>query len=104
MLKTQQEISGSPEKPLHWQVTLRVEFEPEDPDMPSTYSGKIEITGTFQIHESYSEKNREALIKVTATSILYGSCREMIANFTARSVHGILSLPSISFLISDDTK
>lgn len=25
------------------------------------------------------------------------ACREMIANFTARSIHGILSLPSISF-------
>ena len=37
------------------------------------------------------------LIRVTATSILYGACREMIANFTARSLHGILSLPSISF-------
>ena len=35
--------------------------------------------------------------RVTTTSIQYEACREMIANFTARSLHGILSLPSISF-------
>lgn len=39
----------------------------------------------------------QCYIRVNATSILYGACREMIANFTARSLHGILSLPSISF-------
>jgi len=96
-LKTQQEISGFPEDPLRWLVTLTVEFAPEDPAAPSTYRGQIQIQGEFQIHETFDQKNHEALIRVTATSILYGACREMIANFTARSIHGILSLPSISF-------
>jgi len=96
-LKTSSDIAGNPDDPLLWQVTLTVEFSPEDPASPSTYEGRIVATGKFQIHESFGEKNREALIRVTATSILYGACREMIANFTARSAHGILSLPSISF-------
>jgi preprotein translocase subunit SecB len=96
-LKTQQEISGFPEDPLRWLVTLMVNFAPEDPEAPSTYRGQIQIQGEFQIHETFDVKNHEALIRVTATSILYGACREMIANFTARSIHGILSLPSISF-------
>lgn len=96
-LKTQQEILGFPEDPLRWRVTLTVEFAPENPEAPSTYRGQIQIQGEFQIHETFDEKNHEALIRVTATSILYGACREMIANFTSRSIYGILSLPSISF-------
>lgn len=96
-LKTQHEVSSFPEDPLRCLVTLTVEFSPEDPAQPSTYEGQIKIIGDFQIHETFEEKNREAIIRVTAVSILYGACREMIANFTARSVHGMLSLPSISF-------
>lgn len=96
-LKTSSEIAVNPDDPLVWQVTLTVNFSPENPASPSTYDGSVVISGEFRIHETFAEKNREALIRVTATSILYGACREMIANFTARSAHGILSLPSISF-------
>lgn len=96
-LKTFHEISAAPGDPLHWKVLLTVEFSPENPEMPSTYEGRISAEGEFRIHETFEEKNREALIRVTATSILYGACREMIASFSARSIHGILSLPSISF-------
>jgi preprotein translocase subunit SecB len=96
-LKTSSEIAVNPDDPLVWQVTLTIDFSPEDPANPSTYDGRVVISGEFRIHETFAEKNREALIRVTATSILYGACREMIANFTARSAHGILSLPSISF-------
>jgi preprotein translocase subunit SecB len=96
-LKTSSEIAMNPDDPLVWQVTLTVDFSPEDPANPSTYDGRVVVSGEFRIHETFTEKNREALIRVTATSILYGACRELIANFTARSAHGILSLPSISF-------
>lgn len=96
-LKTSQQCSAEAEDPSLWKVVLTVEFVPEDPDKPATYEGRICVEGRFQIDESFGDKNREALVRVTATSILYGACREMIANFTARSIHGILSLPSISF-------
>ncbi len=96
-LKTSQEFSTPSEDSSIWKVVLTVEFSPEDPESPSTYEGIISIEGEFRIHESFGDKNREALIRVTGTSILYGACREMIAGFTARSIHGILSLPSISF-------
>jgi preprotein translocase subunit SecB len=96
-LKTFQEFSAAPDNPLHWKVILTIEFCPENPAVPSTYEGKISVEGEFQIHEGFEEQNCEALIRVTATSILYGACREMIASFSARSIHGILSLPSISF-------
>lgn len=85
------------EAPLNWRVLLEVTFGPHDTEHPTPYSGKITVSGSFQISESFSEENREALIRVSAASILYGACREMVANLTARSVNGILSLPSISF-------
>ncbi|MGB0992222.1 MAG: hypothetical protein ACPG32_07105 [Akkermansiaceae bacterium] len=64
---------------------------------PAPYSGKITAAGVFQISEDYTEQRRDQLIEVTAVSILYGACREMLANLTARSSHGLLSLPSVSF-------
>lgn len=82
---------------LQWAVGLEVKFGPGDPEKPAAYHGLIRVSGNFEIHESFPEENREALLQVTAASILYGACRELLANFTARSVHGILSLPSISF-------
>lgn len=96
-MTTSQEIAAASEDPLYWKVILTVEFCPEDAALPSTYEGRVVIAGEFRIHESFEEKNREALVRVTATSMLYGACREMVAGFTARSVHGILTLPSISF-------
>lgn len=84
-------------EPLNWSVLLRVSFGPHDPDIPTPYSGQVAVSGSFEISESFSEENREALIRVSAASILYGACRETVANLTARSVNGILSLPSISF-------
>ncbi len=96
-LKTSHKFSAAEDDPLLWKVVLTVEFMPEDLEAPSTYEGGISVEGQFRIDESFGDQNREALIRVTATSILYGACREMIANFTARSIHGILSLPSISF-------
>ncbi len=96
-LTTKPELSHSEDDPSLWQVTLLVEFAPEDKEKPSTYCGHMKIHGEFRIDESFKEENCEALIRVTAVSILYGSCREMLANFTARSLHGELSLPSISF-------
>lgn len=96
-MTTGQEIAAASEDPLHWKVILTVEYYPEDDAAPSTYEGRVVIAGEFRIHESFEEKNREALIRVTATSMLYGACREMVAGFTARSIHGMLTLPSISF-------
>jgi hypothetical protein len=42
---------------------------------------------------------REELIRVTGASMLYGACREMLANLTARSTHGMSTLPSVSFAV-----
>ena len=76
---------------------LEVGFGSADENKPAPYCGKISVSGMFRISETYAEHRRDQLIEVTATSILYGACREMLANLTARSTHGMLSLPSVSF-------
>jgi len=96
-LQTKREVYFSDENPRQAHVVLTITFCPADADNDTTYQGEITVSGLFQIIEDFAEDKREALIRVTACSILYGAARELLANFTARSVHGVLSLPSISF-------
>lgn len=84
--------------PLNWMLELTVAFGGEKETDKVPYRGKIRAVGYFQIHKAYPEQDRESLIRITGASILYGACREMLANLTARSSHGMISLPSISFI------
>jgi len=95
--ETETEIASDSEDPLRWLVSLTVIFQADEEKYPSAYTGSVSIRGQFKIRESFKEEDREALIRVTAISILYGACREMLANFTARSCNGMLNLPSVSF-------
>ncbi|MCH7227232.1 hypothetical protein [Haloferula sp. A504] len=96
-LRTNRKIERHPEDPLKWMVDLTVEIGTPDSAKQAPYSGKVVVRGWFSVSEAYPEERRNALIEVTAASILYGTCREALANFTARSVHGMLSIPSVSF-------
>src|SRR5690625_1535443 len=98
-LTTAVSFGTNPENELERACELTVEFGPVDKDQPASYSGKISVVGSFRISENYPEDRRDQLMKVSASSILYGACREMLANLTARSVHGLLSLPSVSFFV-----
>lgn len=96
-LQTQCDISRHAEDHSRWMIHLKVSFSAVEAEKPSPYTGEVAVEGLFQVQDSFKTRHREALIRVTASSMLYGACREMLANFTARSIHGILSLPSISF-------
>jgi preprotein translocase subunit SecB len=84
--------------PLRWRVELSLRFGGDVDGKPSVYSGVLRIAGYFLIHKKYPAEKIRSLIEVTASSILYGACREMLANLTARGSHGVVSLPSISFV------
>jgi len=58
----------------------------------------LRVTGHFAVNEKYPQQKIQDLIEVTGSSILYGACREMLANLTARASHGVVSLPSVSFM------
>lgn len=84
--------------PQRWRVELTVKFGGESKGKPSVYSGMLRIAGYFLVHEKYPADRVKELIEVTGSSILYGACREMLANLTGRGSHGVVSLPSVSFV------
>lgn len=79
-------------------LTLSVIVASSDPSQPSSYEATCVVRGYFQVAESFPEEKIDSLVRITGASILYGACREMLANLTARSSHGMISLPSISFI------
>ena len=84
--------------PSRWKMVLTIRFGGEQDGKPAVCSGMLRIAGYFRVHEKYPEAKAGQLIEVTGASILYGACREMLANLTARGPHGMVSLPSISFV------
>ena len=84
--------------PHRWRVELTVRFGGEKHAKPSVYSGLLRVAGYFRVQEKYPAEKVNQLVEVTGASILYGACREMLANLTARGSHGVVSLPSISFV------
>ncbi len=96
-LRTVRNIERHPEKDRRWKVELTVEFGNSDESNKAPYSGSISAAGWFVVAEAYPQEKQEMLIEITAASILYGACREMVASFTARSSHGMMSLPSVTF-------
>lgn len=96
-LRTRRRIERNHEDPRRWMMILTVEFDAAKEGEATPYTGMISVQGWFTIAEGYPEEKQSVLIEVTAASILYGACREMLASYTARSVHGILSIPSVSF-------
>ena len=97
-LETTKRISHPTNEDAQFEVELTVRFGPAREDCPTGYSGEITFLGLFEVADSYPEAKRDVLAKVTGPSILFGACREMIANLTARGKHGMLSLPSVSFV------
>lgn len=85
-------------------LTLTVKVSSGDPDKEAPYTAELVVRGEFEVSEKYPEIKRSELVQVTGASMLYGACREMLANITARSSHGITSLPSISFVETKKAK
>lgn len=86
-----------------YQLILALELGSSTPDQESPYTARLTIEGEFEVDETYPAEMREDLIRVTGASMLYGACREMLANLTARSTHGMSTLPSVSFAVQKPT-
>lgn len=97
-LSCHREWSASDSDPRVWRLTLTVEFGGDEDAPPAPYTGRLKAVGSFRVAAAFPEDRRESLIRVTGASILFGACREMLANLTARGPHGMISLPSISFI------
>lgn len=78
-----------------WQAHLRVDLVASDQGRVAAYHGHIVLDGVFDVHPQVPEHERLKLAAVNAGLALYASAREWIASLTARSVHGLATLPSI---------
>ena len=102
-LGTSRRFFNRSDDPKQWVVELTVRFGPENEETPTPYRGNCTVEGLFEVHSAYPG-DPERLIRITATSMLYGSAREMIANLTARGPHGIVNIPSVSFFEEEPKK
>ena len=96
-LRTLRTLQDHTENPRKFLLILRVELGSSTPDQESPYSANLTIEGEFEVLEGYTAGSPEELVNITGASMLYGACREMLANLTARSTHGMSTLPSVSF-------
>ena len=99
----QKEFKLHDANPRSFILILTIQLSASDPDKPCPYDAKLTISGHFNVAEVY-QGNPEQLIDVTGASILYGAAREMLANLTSRGPHGLVSLPSVSFLSASPAK
>lgn len=97
-LETTRHYATHDTDPLRWRLELTVRFGGGEDGKSSVYSGVLRVAGYFRVHESYPVEKTKELIEITGASILYGACREMLANLTARGPRGMVCLPSISFV------
>ena len=97
-LRTLRDIRIHPENPRKFFLSLRIELGSNTPEQESPYTATLAVEGEFEVVEGYTAASPEELVNVTGASMLYGACREMLANLTARSIHGMSTLPSVSFL------
>ena len=97
-LQTTREVSEHETDEKRFLLVLSLTLGSANKDDDAPYSGELTIQGEFEVSPQYPSTARKNLVKVTGASMLYGACREMLANLTARSVHGMTSLPSVSFV------
>lgn len=98
-LETTRSMRSHDENPRMFFLVLSLRLGSNTPDQEAPYTATLTIEGEFEVAEAYPAKNRGELVNITGASILYGACREMLANLTARSSHGMSTLPSVSFAL-----
>jgi len=96
-LKASVNVARHTENLRRWTATLDVEFGPQDEARPTLYSGFVSFFGEFEVSPAFPDSGVQRLVEVTGVSMLYGACREAIANLSARATHGMITLPSVSF-------
>ncbi len=83
--------------PNNFQVQLNINIESKA-DKPSPYNISILCLGMFEADESFPDK--EKLVRITGTSILYSAARDFLLMVMSRTpLKKPAMLPSVSFLV-----
>lgn len=84
--------------PRHFALTYGVKLESKNPDEPMPYDVEIEALALLHyLGDDLSGAERFRAVRFSGYQMLHGAIREMVANLTARSRHGLLQLPSRNF-------
>jgi len=80
-----------------WMLSLTVQTL-DSTEQPSAYKADVVVVGRFDVDPNFPKEKTPRMVAVTGATMLYGAAREMVANITARSVYGIYTLPTTSFV------
>jgi len=78
-----------------WLARLELGFNNADSENPAPYTGSLHVVGKFNLHPDFPKESSEKMVAMNTGAILYGAARELIISLTARSLHGILQVPTI---------
>lgn len=84
------------DEPLSYGVMLRIVIENKGGKI-APYDIDVCVIGHFKINKKVPKEKRENLVTVNGCSMLYGAIREQVMTLSARSVHGMLILPTANF-------
>jgi preprotein translocase subunit SecB len=69
-----------------------------DAQKPFIYEADVAIQGVVEVQQNFPTERREQLAVVNGLSLLYSAIREMLLMMTARSGHGPMCVPTLSFI------
>jgi preprotein translocase subunit SecB len=85
----------STEQPNIGDAVLHFAMKPKD-DEASTFQLTVDVVGRFEADPSNPNLGLETFLKVNGPALLVPFLREMVANITFRSRHGVVLLPAIN--------
>jgi len=91
-------FQNNPQNTNEWLLSLRVIMKSTDTQKPFIYEADVAIQGVVEVQEGFPTEKREQLAVVNGLSLLYSAAREVLLMMTARSVHGPMCLPTLSFI------
>lgn len=90
---------GQEDDPRDFMVAVRFSILNNIADSKKApYTIEIHAQGWFELAPICPPEEREQLVRVNGASMILSTMRELITQFTARSVFGALTIPTLRFL------
>lgn len=79
---------------VHVELTL---LEAPEEGQPAPYQLSVDAYAWFSVSPAVPPEKRQDIVSVNGASLILGAIREQVANITARSRFGMLTLPTLRF-------
>lgn len=81
----------------HFLIRLNVKSQGES-GQRAPYGFEAAVAGEFSLAEDIPDDQRDRMVRINGTAILYGIARGVLATVTGMGLHGPVHLPSINFV------